>query len=86
MIWYIFVGGSIQATTNGNVASLELNYQTVGSGDLLMMSLPHHQELLDSSVMKNEIMFDSLKVNSTQFLIKLFFLKDKKSYHKIVEN
>ena len=70
MIWYIFVGGSIQATTNGNVASLELNYQTVGSGDLLMMSLPHHQELLDSSVMKNEIMFDSLKVNSTQFLIK----------------
>ena len=51
-----------------------------------MMSLPHHQELLDSSVMKNEIMFDSLKVNSTQFLIKLFFLKDKKSYHKIVEN
>ena len=51
-----------------------------------MMSLPHHQELLDSSFMKNEIMFDSLKVNSTQFLIKLFFLKDKKSYHKIVEN
>ena len=53
----------MQATSNGNMADLKFNYQIEGSGELLMMALPHHQQLLDSSVLRNQVSLDSLKVN-----------------------
>ena len=53
----------MQATSNGNMADLLFNYQIEGSGELLMMALPHHQQILDSSVLQNQVSLDSLKVN-----------------------
>ena len=53
----------MQATSNGNMADLIFNYQIEGSGELLMMALPHHQQLLDSSVLRNQVSFDSLKAS-----------------------
>ena len=53
----------MQATSNGNMADLIFNYQIEGSGELLIMALPHHQELLNSSVLRNQVSLDSLKVN-----------------------
>ena len=53
----------MQATSNGNMADLIFNYQIEGSGELLIMALPHHQQLLNSSVLRNQVSLDSLKVN-----------------------
>jgi hypothetical protein len=40
---------------------LTFSYEFEGNGDLLMMSLPHHQDILDSSVQRPDLMMDSLK-------------------------
>lgn len=41
-------GGVVQATATGDVGELTFDWQTTGSGPLLMMALPHHLDVLTS--------------------------------------
>lgn len=40
------VGGSIVASSSGDSADVVINWETDGSGDLLMVALPHHMDVL----------------------------------------
>merc|ERR1719150_3663493 len=40
------VGGTVSANVEGDTAILEFQWKVEGGGDLLMMALPHHQDLL----------------------------------------
>lgn len=41
-------GGSVDASISGNVATISFNWTKGGSGSLLMCSLPHHRDILQS--------------------------------------
>ena len=43
------VGGTVSANVEGDTALLEFQWKVEGGGDLLMMALPHHQDLLTNS-------------------------------------
>ena len=40
------IGGSVEASTNGDSADVVINWETEGTGDLLMVALPHHMDVL----------------------------------------
>ena len=42
------VGGDVAATATGDMGELSFNWETQGSGPLLMMALPHHMDVLSS--------------------------------------
>ena len=39
-------GGHVSASVQADLATINFNWQTTGSGELLMMALPHHQDTL----------------------------------------
>jgi endo-1,3(4)-beta-glucanase len=41
-------GGSVSATATGDMGELTFNWESTGSGPLLMMALPHHMDVLSS--------------------------------------
>ena len=43
------VGGTVSAEVAGDVAYMNYNWETQGSGELLMMALPHHLDTLVST-------------------------------------
>jgi endo-1,3(4)-beta-glucanase len=43
------VGGKVSATVEGDSATLGFSWQREGEGELLMMSLPHHQDILSGA-------------------------------------
>jgi endo-1,3(4)-beta-glucanase len=47
------VGGNVSASSFGNKASLVFEWETVGRGELLMMTLPHHRDILKGVQEKN---------------------------------
>ena len=57
-------GGSIsaQSASGGKSAVYKLNFETEGSGNLLMLALPHHQQTLEQPL-SNELVLDTLKGN-----------------------
>ena len=55
--------GAIRATSSGDSATYSFNFATSGSGQLLMMTLPHHRQIIDQSILRNEINLESLKGN-----------------------
>ena len=57
------IGGSILAQSNGDSAIYTFNFATTGSGDLLMMTLPHHQQIIDQAILRNEVTLSTLKGN-----------------------
>ena len=40
------IGGSIEASSLGDSADIVINWETEGTGDLLMVALPHHMDVL----------------------------------------
>ena len=44
------VGGAVSANVEGDTAILEFQWKVEGGGDLLMMALPHQQEIITNSV------------------------------------
>merc|ERR1711936_1019018 len=42
-------GGSVSAEVQGDVADMKFNWETTGSGELLMMALPHHLDTITNS-------------------------------------
>ena len=40
------IGGSVSASVEGDVATMEFVWEAEGEGELLMLALPHHQETL----------------------------------------
>ena len=42
-------GGSISAEVQGDMAYMKFNWQTTGSGELLMMALPHHLDTITNT-------------------------------------
>ncbi len=61
---WLFAGGTIKATTEGNVGTLAFDWITEGSGELLMMTLPHHRQILANGIEIPEITVNVLKGNS----------------------
>lgn len=55
------VSGSVSFTTNGDKANITFNWKTKGSGDLLMLCLPHHRDLLLNPKYVKEIVYDSVR-------------------------
>ena len=55
-------GGSIsaQSSSGGKSATYKFNFKTEGSGNLLMLALPHHQQTL-SQALRNEFKLDTIK-------------------------
>ena len=55
-------GGTVSATATGDVGTITFDWQTEGSGPLLMMALPHHMDVLVSpsttSVVQNTLKGD----------------------------
>jgi endo-1,3(4)-beta-glucanase len=45
------VGGAVSATVDGDTATLGLSWRREGEGELLMMSLPHHRDILSGPTM-----------------------------------
>ena len=43
------VGGKVSAEVTGDLAKLNFNWETIGSGDLLMLALPHHMDTMEMS-------------------------------------
>ena len=41
-------GGTISAEVQGDMANMKFNWETTGSGELLMMALPHHLDTLQN--------------------------------------
>ena len=44
------IGGSIEAAASGDTADITINWQTEGTGDLLMVALPHHLDIMANPV------------------------------------
>ena len=40
------VGGKVSAEVTGDLARMVFNWETIGSGDLLMLALPHHMDTM----------------------------------------
>lgn len=55
------VGGSVSATVEGDASSLGFHFQRQGEGELLMMSLPHHRDLLDPTSVSSVLRYDTLR-------------------------
>lgn len=51
----------MQATSIGDSATMTFNYKTSGSGELLMMALPHHQALLSPETLRQQVQLDCMK-------------------------
>ena len=47
------IGGSIVASNSGDSADVVINWETEGTGDLLMVALPHHLDVLAVQVTAN---------------------------------
>ena len=43
------VGGKVSAEVSGDLAAMKFNWETIGSGDLLMLALPHHMDTLETN-------------------------------------
>ena len=41
--------GTVSAEVAGNIAFMNYNWETVGSGNLLMMALPHHLDTIKTT-------------------------------------
>merc|ERR1719153_2009029 len=41
-------GGTVSAEVQGDMANMKFNWETTGSGELLMMALPHHMDTLQN--------------------------------------
>ena len=54
-------GGSLRATTNGDTGTYTFEWNAEGSGDLLMMTLPHHRQILANGMEVPEIRLNGLK-------------------------
>ncbi|MGB0172453.1 MAG: glycoside hydrolase family 81 protein, partial [Flavobacteriales bacterium] len=48
-------GGTVSATATGDVGTITFDWQTEGSGPLLMMALPHHMDVLVSPSTTNVV-------------------------------
>jgi endo-1,3(4)-beta-glucanase len=46
-------GGELRLSTQGNTGVVEISWQTMGTGDLLVMALPHHMDHLAQPQMAN---------------------------------
>ena len=53
-------GGRISATAEGDVGKLTFDWETTGSGDLLMFALPHHNDILAGASWE-QIWYNSMK-------------------------
>jgi len=53
-------GGKISATSEGDVGTLKFDWETIGTGELLMFALPHHHDIL-SGVRWENIYYNSMK-------------------------
>ena len=59
------VGGKVSAEVTGDLAKLNFNWETIGSGDLLMLALPHHMDTMEMSgnIIQTILEVDVLKGN-----------------------
>lgn len=55
------IGGTVQAETHENSAELRFEFQTQGEGELLMFAMPHHQQILDQSLIVQAAKINTLK-------------------------
>ena len=60
------VGGKVSAEVTGDLAKLNFDWETIGSGDLLMLALPHHMDTMEMSgnTIQTILEVDVLKGNS----------------------
>ena len=56
------VGGKVSAEVTGDVAKMMFNWETIGSGDLLMLALQHHMDTIETNG-KTTLDVDVLKGN-----------------------
>ena len=56
------VGGKVSAEVNGDLAKMTFNWETIGSGNLLMLALPHHMDTMETNA-KTTLEVDVLKGN-----------------------
>ena len=59
------IGVDVDYSVSGDKAQLVHNWKTEGSGDLLMMALPHHTQVLSNATYQQKISFMSMKGNMT---------------------
>ena len=57
------VGGKVSAEVTGDLARMVFNWETIGSGDLLMLALPHHMDTMETyeNTMQTTFEVDVLK-------------------------
>ena len=56
------VGGKVSAEVTADLAKMMFNWETIGSGDLLMLALPHHMDTVETNG-KTVLEVDVLKGN-----------------------
>lgn len=59
------VGGTIEAHSAGETATMTFNWETTGSGDLLMMALPHQMDIPLSGVRVTSTVVNGMKGDMT---------------------
>jgi len=66
-------GGNVLATATGDVGTITFDWQTEGSGPLLMMALPHHMDVLVSpsttSVVRNTMKGDMIGISGLSWMM-----------------
>ena len=70
------VGGTVSADVTGDLAKMNFEWETIGSGDLLMLALPHHMDTMETqynpgktrsgSTIQTILEVDVLKGNSNE--------------------
>ena len=54
-------GGSVKASVTGDEATINFEFETVGEGDLLMLALPHHQDIIDQDQLVSNVKLNGMK-------------------------
>eukprot|EP00091_Calanus_sinicus_P011310 TRINITY_DN2563_c0_g1_i2.p1 TRINITY_DN2563_c0_g1~~TRINITY_DN2563_c0_g1_i2.p1 ORF type:complete len:402 (-),score=100.47 TRINITY_DN2563_c0_g1_i2:542-1747(-) len=49
------IGGSVSSEVEGDMAYMNFNWETVGSGELLMMALPHHLDKITNTQVDHQL-------------------------------
>lgn len=55
------VSGSVSFAFEGDKARMTFNWKTKGSGELLMLCLPHHRDILQNPQYVQDIVYDSIR-------------------------
>ena len=69
-------GGSVTASSSGDDADLVFNWEKGGSGDLLMMALPHHIDVLTGATIISTS-YNTIKGDMTGVIGETWTLKEK---------